>query len=112
MRRALICLLMYVGGINISYSQNADTLKNKKENTAHIYFIISAGDKINAFYNDKPLSVETISEFNEYIQRNAKTMKDSWVVVTGTPKSGTYDEVLKTLKRFRFKNITKNTPGK
>jgi hypothetical protein len=76
--------------------------------TPRHYFIISAGTVISAYYNDKPLPVETIAEFDDYVQRNAKTLKDAQVVVTGKPKNGTYDEVLKTLSHYRIKNVTKN----
>ena len=84
-KQFMIFLALCFGGINCCYSQNADTVKRIKENTVHPYFIISAGIKINAFFNDKPLSVESISEFNEYVQGNLKSLKDSWVVVTGKP---------------------------
>ena len=94
-------------GINFSYSQSHDTSKSGKIAVQH-YFIITAGEKINAYYNDKPLSAETIAEFDEYVQHNAKILKDAQVVVTGKPKTGTYDEVLKTLSHYRIKNVTKN----
>ncbi len=75
---------------------------------SHVYFIIKAGTEINAFYNDKPVQVSTLDEFNNYVQSNVKTLRDSWVIITGLPKTGTFDEVMKTLKRNRFKNITIN----
>jgi hypothetical protein len=107
MKQFMIFLALCFGGIHCCYSQKADTVKHIKENTVHPYFIISAGIQINAFFNDKPLSVESISEFNDYVQRNIKSLKDSWVVVTGKPKYGTYDEVIKTLNRYMFKHVSK-----
>jgi hypothetical protein len=100
MKRLLISAAFCMGVINSCYCQAADSVKH--------YFIISAGTTINAYYNDKPLAVESISDFNDYIQKNAKSLKDSWVVVTGKPKEGNFDEVLKTLNRYRFKHISKN----
>ncbi len=100
MKISMMVLALCFAGINCSYSQKADTVKQ--------YFIITAGEKINAYFNDKPLSLETVPEFNDYIQKNAKSMKDSRVIVTGKPKSGTYDDVIKTLSRYRFKNVSKN----
>jgi hypothetical protein len=107
MKQFIIFSVLFFGGVYGCYSQNADTSKRIKENTVHTYFIISAGDKINAYYNDKPLSVETIDEFNDYVQKNVKVLKDSWVVVTGKPKTGTFDAVIKTLSRNKFKHVTK-----
>jgi hypothetical protein len=52
--------------------------------------------------------METIAEFDDYVQHNAKILKDARVVVTGKPKNGTFDEVLKTLSHYRIKNVTKN----
>jgi hypothetical protein len=89
-------------------AQTKDTSRPATDNSVHIYFIISAGETINAYYNDKPVEVETISDFNTYLQAHAKTMKDSWVVVTGKPKTGTFDEVIKALSHYKFKHITKN----
>jgi hypothetical protein len=100
MKQCLICLAIFLGVVNCCYSQKADSVKH--------YFIISAGTAINAYYNDKPLEIETISDFNDYILKNAKTMKDSWVVVTGKPKEGTFDDVIKTLSHYRFKHVSKN----
>jgi hypothetical protein len=93
-----------------AYAQTSktDTAKQTGEYAAHVYFIISAGDEITAFYNDKPIQVSTIEDFNNYIQTHVKTIKDSWVVVTGKPKTGTFDEVIKTLKRNKFKHISTN----
>ena len=108
MKQFPIFLAVCIGVINCCYSQKADTIKPNKENTLHPYFIISAGVKINAYFNDKPLSAETIAEFNEYVQGNIKSLKDSWVIVTGKPKDGTLDDVIKTLNRYRFKHVTKN----
>jgi biopolymer transport protein ExbD len=107
MKAFFICFALCLGGIHQGYSQRPDTAKSKV-NTLQPYFIISAGTTINAFFNDKPLNISTIEEFNDYVQKNAKSMKESQVVVTGKPKYGTYDEVLKTLTRNRFKHITKN----
>ena len=87
-------------------AQKVDSSKLAKDNTPHVYFMISAGDKINAFYNDKPVRVYTIEEFNSYVQTNVKTLKDSWVTVTGKLKTGNFDEVMKTLKRNKFKHVT------
>jgi hypothetical protein len=103
MKQFLVCVAFCIGAVQVGYCQKADSVKH--------YFIISAGDIITAYYNDKPLSVETISDFNDYIQKNAKTLKDSWVVVTGKPKEGTFDDVIKTLTHYRFKHVTKNIPA-
>jgi len=100
MKRSLICLAVFLGAIHCCYAQKTDTVKR--------YFIISAGTVINAYYNDKPLAVETIEDFNDYIQKNAKSMKEAWVVVSGKPKEGTFDDVLKTLSRYKFKHVSKN----
>jgi hypothetical protein len=99
-----ICLL----GINNCYPQTRDTAKSAGKISVQPYFIISAGTVINAYFNDKPLNVETIAEFDDYVQQNAKKLKDSRVVVTGKPKTGTFDEVLKTLSHYRIKNVSKN----
>jgi hypothetical protein len=106
--KIMICLMICLIAINRSFAQKADTVKPVKDYTAHSYFIISAGTEINAFLNDKPLSISTISEFNDYVQANAKSLKDSWVVVTGKPNYGTFNEVLKTLTRYRIKHVSKN----
>jgi len=111
MKQFILCLAFGVGGINICLAQHTDTTRHTIDNTVHIYFIISAGDQINAYYNDKPLEVETIAQFNDYVQANVKKLKDSWVVVTGKPKTGTFDEVLKTLNHYRFKHVSKNIPA-
>jgi hypothetical protein len=103
MKQSLICVAIFFGVVNCCYSQKADTVKH--------YFIISAGTVINAYYNDKPVEIETITDFNDYIQKNAKSMKDSWVVVTGKPKEGTFDDVIKTLSHYRFKHVSKNIPA-
>ena len=100
MKRALIFLVVCFAGIACCSAQKTDTVKH--------YLIISAGDKINAYFNDKPLSVESVSDFNAYVQANAKSLKTSWVVVTGKPKTGTFDEVLKILNRYRIKQVSKN----
>jgi len=104
----MICSVAFLGPIKYSYAQKSDTVKPAKGNSIHTYFVITAGTEIRAFFNDKPLSVSSISEFNDYVQANVKSLRDSWVVVTGKPKVGTYDEVIKTLKRNRFKNISTN----
>ena len=93
---------------NCAFAQKTDTSKQAKDNIPHVYFIITAGTDINAFYNDKPVEASTLEEFNNYVQANVKSLRDSWVIVTGKPKTGTYDEVLKTLKRNKFKHITTN----
>lgn len=108
MKQFILCLAFYMGAISSSYAQRADTARGIKVNTAQSYFIINAGITISAYFKDKPLSVESVSEFNDYVQANAKILKDASVVVTGKPKTGTFDEVLKTLKRNRIKNITQN----
>jgi len=106
----MICLVICLGLINQSYAQKKDSAKTAKDNAPHTYFIITAGTEITAFYNDKPVSVSSITDFNDYIQNNVKSLRDSWVIVTGKPKVGTYDEVIKTLKRNRFKHISTNAP--
>jgi hypothetical protein len=108
MKLYFLCLFFCMGAISNSHAQRADTSKIIKANTAQSYFIINAGTTISAYFKDKPLSVESISKFNDYVQANAKILKDASVVVTGKPKTGTFDEVLKTLKRNRIKNITQN----
>jgi hypothetical protein len=108
MNRFLILLTVCLGVMHAGYSQKADTVKSNKENTAHPYFIITAGDAISAFFNDRPISAATVPEFNDYVQINIKSLKDSWVVVTGKPNSGTFNDVVKILSRYRFKHVTKN----
>ena len=108
MKQWFIILILYIVSTDNSFAQMTDTTKHVKDYSVHPYFIISAGEVINAYYNDKPLSIETISDFTEYVQKNAKGLKDARVVVTGKPKTGTYDEVLKTLSKYRIKNVTKN----
>jgi hypothetical protein len=104
----LICLVICLGLINTSIAQKPDTSKQAKANIPQTYFIITAGEVIKAFYKDKPLSVETVAEFNDYVVANVKSLRDSWVVLTGKPGAGTYNEVLKILNRNRFKHISKN----
>jgi hypothetical protein len=104
-----VCLLLSITLAHLSYAQKADT--SGKPNVAHVYFIITAGTDINAFFNDKPIQASTIDEFNSYVQANVKSLRDSWVIVTGTPKTGTFDDVMKTLKRNRFKHISINNGG-
>ncbi len=104
----ILLLVIFTCGISAGFAQTTDTAKSVKNNTVHPFFIITAGTVIKAYFNDKPLDVETISEFNDYVQRNAKILKDSRVVVTGKPKTGTFDEVLKTLSHYRIKNVEKN----
>ena len=108
MKPFLLSLALCLGAIHCSVAQTADTAKNGKENIVHPYFIITAGTTINAYFRDKPLSIETISDFNQYVQANVKSLKDSWVVVSGKPKIGTFDEVLKTLSHYRIKHVTTN----
>ena|SRR5258706_13962278 len=107
MKQFMIFLVICFVGIN-GYSQKTDTAKPNKENTVHPYFIITAGIEIKAYFNDKPILVESITDFNEYVRANIKSLKDSWVVVTGKPKYGTFDDVIKTLNRYRFKHVSKN----
>jgi hypothetical protein len=104
----MICLVTCLGIINHGYTQKTDSVKAVKDNTVHPFFIISAGIEISAFFNDKPASISSISDFNNYVQFNIKSLKDSWIVVTGKPKIGTFDDVIKTLKRNRFKHISIN----
>jgi hypothetical protein len=104
----LVTIVLYMSGAYYGFSQTRDSLKVVRNNSNQPYFIISAGEVINAYFNDKPVEVETISEFNTYVQTNVKILKDSWVVVTGKPKAGTFDDVLKTLSHYRFKHVSKN----
>lgn len=108
MKQFMIFLVICFVGIHCCYSQKADTIKPNKENAVHTYFIITAGIQIKAYFNDKPISAESVSDFNEYVRVNIKSLKDSWVVITGKPKYGTFDEVIKTLNRYRFKHVSKN----
>jgi len=111
MNRINLLMMAFVVCLSLSnhcYAQKKDTVKSIQDNTIHLYFIINAGTEINAFFNDRPVSVSSISDFNDYVQANIKSLKDSWVVVTGKPKIGTFDEVIKTLSRYRIKHITKN----
>ena len=106
----MVCTLLSFIIVRESFAQTSksDTAKRSGEYAPHVYFIISAGDEITAFYHDKPIQVSKIEDFNNYIQTHIKTLKDSWVVVTGRPKTGTFDEVIKTLKRNKFKHISTN----
>jgi hypothetical protein len=104
----IVTIALCMGGIQHCVAQSRDTVKPVKDNTVHIYFIISAGETINAYFNDKPVEVETISDFNTYLQKNLKSLKNSYVTVTGKPKTGTFDDVIKTLSHYKFKNVTKN----
>jgi len=104
----IIIPALCMGGIYHCVAQFRDTVKPVKDNTVRIYFIIAAGETINAYFNDKPVEVETISDFNTYVQKNLKSLKNSYVTVTGKPKTGTFDEVIKTLSHYKFKNVTKN----
>jgi len=113
LRTVIIRIQIIIGflcfaAVHTGFAQSAETGKSTKDSAIHRYFIISAGEVINAYYNDKPLEVETIAQFNTFIQTNAKSLKDSWVVVTGKPKTGTFDDVLKTLSHYKFKHVTKN----
>ena len=102
------CLFVSILFFCHAHSQKLDTAKQANDYAPHAYFIITAGQEITAFYKDKPLQVSTIKDFNNYVQANAKSLKDSWVVLTGKPKTGTFDEVMKTLKRNKFKHISTN----
>jgi hypothetical protein len=108
MKHIILVSAIFFVGISGCFAQTTDAAKPVKDNTVHIYFIISAGTVINAYFHDKPLSIETISDFDQYVQANVKSLKDSWVIVTGKPKTGTFDDVLKTLSHYRFKHVTKN----
>ncbi len=107
MKQFIIFSALFFGGTFLCFSQNSDSARHVKENKVHTYFIITAGTQITAYYNDKPVEVETIDQFNDYVQKNAKILKDASVVVTGKPKVGTFDGVIKTLSRFKIKNVTK-----
>jgi len=107
-KQIVICVLIGAGSLHHSYAQKADTAKQAKEYTPHVYFIITAESEIKAFFADKPLEVSTIEEFNTYVQTNIKSLRDSWVIVTGKPKTGTFDDVMKTLKKNKFKHISTN----
>jgi hypothetical protein len=107
-KKIMICILICLSLGRHSFAQTQKTDTAKQSNTPHVYFIITAGEEINAFFNDKPVQATTIEDFNTFIQTNAKNLRDSWVVVTGKPKTGTFDEVIKTLKRNKFKHITTN----
>ncbi len=107
-KQILICVLVVVGATHHADAQKADTSKQVKDNAPHIYFIITAGEQVNAFFNDKPVQASTVEGFDSYVQANVKTLRDSWVVVTGKPKTGTFDAVIKILKRNRFKHISTN----
>jgi hypothetical protein len=106
MKQFIIFSSLFLGGACLCFSQNSDTAKGNK-GTTHPYFIITAGTQINAYFNDKPVQAETIDQFNDYVQKNAKILKDAWVVVTGKPKVGTFDDVIKTLSRYKIKHVTK-----
>jgi hypothetical protein len=108
MKKEIFLSMILLAGVSCCFAQKPDTSRTVKTNTVHAYFIISAGPVISAFYNDKPLSVETVDAFNEYVQANKKMLIDSWVVVTGKPKAGTFDDVIKILNRYRFKHVEKN----
>lgn len=107
MKQFIIFSALFFGGTYVCFSQNSDTTKVNKV-TIHPYFIITAGTQITAYYNDKPVEVETIDEFNDYVQKNAKILKNASVIVTGKPKVGTFDSVIKTLSRFKIKSVTKD----
>src|SRR4051812_2822815 len=92
MKTFLLFFTVFFAGMNCCDAQSSDTTKSAGKVVVSHYFIISAGSVINAYFNDKPLSVETIAEFENYVQHNAKILKDSKVVVTGKPKNGTFDE--------------------
>ncbi len=108
MKPLIFIFALCFSGISCCLAQTKDTAKKAQDNTVHAYFIISAGTTINAYYKDKPLEIETIDDFNKYVQANAKSLKDARVVVTGKPKTGTFDEVLKTLSKSKIKNVEKN----
>ncbi|HEX4852276.1 MAG TPA: hypothetical protein VFV08_15780 [Puia sp.] len=105
MKRIIFFLLIGTGIGFQSFAQKTDTAK---QYAPKIYFIITAGDQVNAFFNDKPVQATTVEDFNTYVQTNIKSLKNSWVVVTGKPKTGTYDDVMKILKKYKFKNISTN----
>ena len=104
----MICLLFCLGTIHQACAQKKDTTKVAKGSALQPYFIITAGPEITAFFNDKPINVSSVEDFNNYVQANIKSLRDSRVIITGKPKSGAFDEVMKTLKRNRFKNISQN----
>lgn len=108
MKQWFAIILACILGLNTGLAQTTDTSKHVTDYSAHAYFIISAGTVINAYFNDKPVEVETIEQFDDYVQKNAKTLKNARVVVTGQPKTGTFDPVLKTLSKYKIKNVSKN----
>jgi len=108
MKQILLCTVLYFVGFSSSFGQTVDTAKSGKDYAVHNYFIISAGTVINAYFKDKPLEIETIADFNDYVQKNIKMLKESYVVVTGKPKTGTYDGILKTLSHYKFKHVSTN----
>jgi hypothetical protein len=100
MKKITLLLLLCLAGTSYCCAQKTDTLKH--------YLIITAGDKINAYFNDRPIQAESVQEFNDYVQANAKVLKNASVVITGKPKTGTFDDVLKILNRYRIKQVVKN----
>jgi hypothetical protein len=100
MKKIKLLLILFFAGINYCSAQKADTVKH--------YLIITAADKINAYFNDRPIQAESVQEFNDYVQANAKVLKNASVVITGKPKTGTFDDVLKILSRYRIKQVVKN----
>jgi hypothetical protein len=108
-RQIAIWFLLGLGLISHAYSQKKDTARQPNNYAQHVYFIITADSEIKAFFADKPVQdVTTIEQFNTYVQTNIKSLVNSWVIVTGKPKTGTFDGVMKTLKKNRFKHISTN----
>jgi hypothetical protein len=103
----LSCILCIAFG-HSGLAQTTEKSHTAKDSVLRPYFIITAGPSITAFFNDKPLNVDTITEFTDWVQANAKMLKNARVVVTGKPKTGTYDEVLRTLSRYHIKDVSKN----
>ena len=104
---ALSCTLCLAFGIS-GLAQTSEKSSTAKDSVLRPYFIITAGETITAFFKDKPLHLETITEFTDWVQVNAKMLKNARVVVTGKPKTGTYDEVIRTLSRYHIKDVSKN----
>jgi hypothetical protein len=103
----LSCILCFAFAISCP-AQAAEKSNAAKDTVLRPYFIITAGETITAFFKDKPLNLDTITEFTDWVQTNAKMLKNARVVVTGKPKTGTYDEVLRTLSRYHIKDVSKN----
>jgi hypothetical protein len=105
---ALACIFCLAFGTSGLAQKTSEKSSTAKDSLLRPYFIITAGETITAFFKDKPLNLETITEFTDWVQANAKMLKNARVVVTGKPKTGTYDELLRTLSRYHIKDVSKN----